>query len=170
MHQIPTVLQELLPTWLEPQEELLAVVRWSRWENKGEVRRQNTLQHTHSILFLAATVLPRLVEYGAVKDQALILSALLVHDHGEGILKRDVLYDNKTIGGDVDEYKAFVRRNERLPTKSWNALHRAFLLQFAHKDPEDILAFPLEAQVILEGLEEDHAGDALIFSALEHLD
>lgn len=170
MSKIPSIIRELIPVWREPQIQLPKVVRWSRWNNEGGVRTQNTLEHTHSIVLLGTIILPQLVPHGGVKDLTLLLTALLVHDHGEGELQRDVLYNNKTVKGDVEEYLAFVRRSETLPPVAWNHLHKAFLLQFALKDRADFLAFPLEAQVILEHLADEHEEDALIFTALEHFD
>ena len=75
-------------------------------------------------------------------DSRLVLTALTVHDLGEGEIGKDTLYLDKNISADLEEYKGFRNRYEPLG-KSFDCLNRAFLLQFAIKNPPE---FPEDAK------------------------
>ncbi|MDD4819102.1 MAG: hypothetical protein PHH27_02910 [Candidatus Colwellbacteria bacterium] len=149
---------------LTAQIIFLGVYRWSRL-GKG-VRRQNVLQHSYSITILARIIIEKLSYYLEL-DKDLLLTAFLVHDHGEGELKRDVCAGDKNKAGnddDLREYFAFVKCYEKLEPKMFQVFHRAFLLQFCLKDHT---GFPREAVKIMESLEFESHFDALTFRAIE---
>lgn len=140
------------------------VYRWGRL-GKG-VRRQDVLQHSYSITILARIIVEKLEHYLSL-DKDLIMTAFLVHDHGEGELKRDICQGDKNKEGnddDLREYFAFVKRYEQLEPEIFRVFHRAFLLQFCLKDYN---GFPKEAVEIMEGLAITNNFEALAFRAVE---
>ncbi len=140
------------------------VYRWSRL-GKG-VRRQDVLQHSYSITILSRIIVEKLNRYLDL-DKDLIATAFLVHDHGEGELKRDICRGDKNKEGnddDLREYFAFVKRYEKLEPEVFRVFHRAFLLQFCLKDQN---GFPKEAVEIMEELAAVNYFEALTFRATE---
>jgi 5'-deoxynucleotidase YfbR-like HD superfamily hydrolase len=140
------------------------VYRWSRL-GKG-VRQQDVLQHSYSITILARIITEKLSYYLNL-DKDLINTAFLVHDHGEGELKRDICSGDKNKKGnddDLREYFAFVKRYGKLEPEIFHVFHRAFLLQFCLKDHN---GFPEEAIEIMEGLALTSQYEALTFRAVE---
>jgi 5'-deoxynucleotidase YfbR-like HD superfamily hydrolase len=140
------------------------VYRWSRL-GKG-VRRQDVLQHSYSITILARIIVEKLSYYLDL-DKDLITTAFLVHDHGEGELKRDICQGNKNKNGnddDLREYFAFIKRYEQLEPEVFHVFHRAFLLQFCVKDYD---GFPEEAVEIMDELILTNYFEALTFRAVE---
>jgi len=134
---------------------------------------QNSLQHSHAITILGAILVDLLDPYVAYclpyhsLDRNLILTALAIHDVGEGEIKKDTLYIDKTPDGDLEEYFAFRERYARLGPRSFEPLHRAFLLQFTFKDPE---VFPPDACHEIQRLGQTHLYEALAFDAIERWD
>lgn len=140
------------------------VYRWSRL-GKG-VRRQDVLQHSYSITILSRIISEKL-SYHIGLDKDLITTAFLVHDHGEGELKRDICQGNKNKNGNDDdlcEYLAFIKRYEKLEPEVFYIFHRAFLLQFCLKDHKD---FPQYAIDTMEELAVVNYFEALTFRAIE---
>lgn len=137
-----------------------------RWKSYKEVRRQNDLQHSYSITILAKIVIEKLNKYfvGFHFDKDIIITAFLVHDHGEGELKRDIQYGKKMAGDDLDEYYSFVERYRRLSEEVYNSFHYAYLLQYCIEGREE---FPAEAREIMVWLKEKRYPEALIFEAVE---
>lgn len=166
---IPTALVPLIEAWKTPQVGLDEVPRWKKYrKGKGEgVRRQNSLQHSLSITILVAIMRARLRIYLPFLDWLLVATAVAIHDVGEGIIKKDTHYIDKTVEGDLAEYLAFRRHYEPLGDKVFTPLHRAFLLQFARKNPE---IFPDDARQIMADLAGEHLMEAFMFDAIERWD
>jgi hypothetical protein len=165
---IPAALVPLLEAWKTPQVGLDEVSRWSKYIDKDQgVRRQNSLQHSLSITILVPMMKARMRLDQPFLDWLLVMTALSVHDVGEGIIKKDTHYIDKTVEGDLAEYRAFRQRYEPLGDTLFDPLHRAFLLQFARKNPE---IFPEDARQIMAGLAKDCFLEALMFDAIERWD
>lgn len=155
-----------LDVWKSGQEGLPLVPRWSKYVGKDQgVREQDSLKHSYSLTVLGTIFLERMRDCQPL-DGELLLSALLIHDHGEGEVGRDTLYLDKTAEGDLAEYLAFRKRYEPLGP-DFRAFHRAFLLQFAAKDPP---GFPDDAKRVMADLRSGRMPEALAFDALERWD
>ncbi|MFZ1720722.1 MAG: hypothetical protein WAU28_05285 [Candidatus Moraniibacteriota bacterium] len=102
-----------------------------------------------------------------VLDESLLLTALLIHDHGEGEIKKDTLYIDKTVEGDVNEYIAFQKRYSSLDAGLYRDFERAFLLQFSLKNST---AFPESARSIMNNLAVQNRNECLVFDIIERLD
>lgn len=149
--------------WLTTQVIFRGVHRWSRYKDKG-VRTQDVLQHSYSITVLAKIFALKITPYIPHFNHDLLLTAFLLHDHGEGELKRDICFDQKGNGDDLDEYNAFVRRYSSLDENVFLSLERAYLLQYALKDKPE---FPMRTKLIMEHLAIDNYYEALAFETVE---
>ncbi|PKM88565.1 hypothetical protein CVU83_01515 [Candidatus Falkowbacteria bacterium HGW-Falkowbacteria-2] len=150
--------------WLAAQTILCGVVRWSKYENTF-IRRQDDLQHSYSASILAKIFVEKLNPYFfPALDKELIISAFLVHDHGEGELKRDICYGSKPANCDLEEYQAFVKRYSQLGPAVFPSFERAYLLQYALEYKPD---FPESAKAIMRDLAVDNGYEALCFTAIE---
>jgi len=156
--------ERLLHIWRFAQINLPKIVRWKKYVNRTQVRVQNTLEHTHSMVTLGAIMIPPL---GSDLDEALLLKALHFHDEGEGILGRDTLYIDKTANEDYLEYLGFLKLYEDLPRELFVQLEEAFLLQFAANDHE---GFSGRTRAIMAGLRRRKPKEILVFEAIERFD
>ncbi|HVV15240.1 MAG TPA: hypothetical protein VHD55_02500 [Candidatus Paceibacterota bacterium] len=158
---LPTWIQDLMVTWVRPQVTLRKVVRWSKYRKRG-TRRQDTLQHTLSLLLFATWAFP-LFRPHVRFDESLLFRTLLLHDFGEGeTQKGDTLYIDKTRGGDLAETAAFM---ERFGIVIGQEGTKAFLLQFA-KNANQMGEF----RSILQGIKKKYPVECLLFDALERFD
>lgn len=156
-----------LDVWKSGQEGLPTVPRWSKYIGRDQgVREQDSLKHSYSLTVLGLIFLERMKRYQPL-DGEMLLTALLLHDHGEGEIGHDTLYLDKTAEGDLAEYQAFRKRYEALGPAEFEAFHRAFLLQFAIKDPP---GFPVDAKKVMATLRIGRRPEALAFDALERWD
>ncbi len=164
---IPASLLPIIETWKAPQEGMSHVVRWLKYHNdEPGVRRQDSSQHTISIVVLAMIVVAVLRKYIPL-DGWLLTDAFSLHDLGEGECKKDTHYIDKSVTGDLEEYLAFRQRYEFLGPVVFESLHPAFLLQFAAKNPS---IFPKDAQRIMADLCRDYPMEILVFDAIERWD
>jgi hypothetical protein len=158
-----------IDVWKSAQIGLPEVTRWSKYlsdEANGGVREQNSLQHSHSITRFGDIFMIMLKPF-VVLDETLLGRALSIHDEGEGVIKQDTLYIDKTESGDLQEYEGFVSVYSHLPTQVYEELQRAFLLQFAMKNP---ISFPVDAREVMAQLSFYHASECYAFEAIERLD
>jgi len=160
------VLPGVMDVWVSGQIGLPLVIRWKKFLQNGKAREQNSLQHSYSIAVFAIIFVKMLEKYASF-DKEIIMDAVLLHDHGEGELKRDILYNDKEESHDFDEYLAFVTRFGQLPEAVFKKCQRAFLLQFALSNP---VSFPEKARAIMQEIAEKQKVEALIFRALEYCD
>lgn len=186
--------KQFLGPWGEPQRNLRLVTRWGRhrspsitdriasnplWQDMcrlGESlrilagiprpSRQDTLMHTHGILTLAHYVLHELRPVLKL-DEPLILMAVHYHDEGEGQIGKDTVATEKQVSHDLAEYEAFDRLCRGYSHSYAEACKRAFLLQFADKNPG---CFPDDARAIMRELAETRLREALVFKACENMD
>ncbi len=165
MKNPPATHSALLSIWSSGQTQLPRVVRWLPFHERQGTRRQDTLQHTYSLAIFTSVFLERVRPFLAHLDEGLIMQAILLHDHGEGELGRDVLHPNKTGNQDLAEYEAFRKRFQ--PVKEFRSLHEAYLLQYSLGDHHH---FPDEAQIILRRLAKRKLSEARAFSAIEAFD
>jgi hypothetical protein len=149
--------------WLTAQTIFPGIYRWKKYKKCG-IRPQDDLQHSYSVSVLAKIFVEMIGPYNPGLDKELIISAFLVHDHGEGELKRDNCFDFKKSNDDVAEYLAFVKRYQQLGPKIFPNIKRAYLLQHALNERPD---FPMEAQVILKDLRKNNFREVLSFRAIE---
>lgn len=149
--------------WLTAQTIFQGVHRWSCYEHKG-IRTQDVLQHSYSITVLAKIFALKISPYIPNFNHDLLLTSFLLHDHGEGELKRDICFVSKGNGDDLDEYEAFVRRYSQLEDNVFLHLEKAYLLQYALKDKPE---FPARVQLIMEHLAMDNYYEALAFEVVE---
>lgn len=164
----PLLLSKWFPVlgpWLSIQTKLKKVIRWEKYIGKDNgIRIQNSGEHSLSLALLGIQVLGELSPYVAL-DEGFVLSALVVHDFGEGEIGKDTLYANKSPSRDVEEYLAFRESFESNSNGQFHLFHRAFLLQFASDSPSTI--FPDDAQVIMKDLMTKYPMEVLAFRAIE---
>ncbi len=160
-----------LQLWEKLQINHQNIIRWGTFlEGNSSLRKQNNLQHIVSFVHVATWICFELEEYIPF-DTGLVLSAANIHEHGEAILKRDIVYDEKKndISEDVLEYinvdKEFIRIFGK-GSSLYKKMQKAFLLQFATKD-ENFINFPNEARNILKYLKDNFLIEAKIFNAIE---
>lgn len=150
--------------WFTAQTVFEGVYRWGRFEQIG-MRSQDDLQHSYSVTVLAMIFLEKISPYHTELDQKLVLQSFLVHDHGEGELKRDFCINVKKPIHDVEEYIAFCKRYSQLESSVFSALEKAYLLQ--HAGLKDNSIFPENTQNILNYLLQNKYYESLCFKAIE---
>lgn len=160
--------------WSACQTLLPRVVRWGRFLKEITVhprpRKQNTLQHSHSLVLAASVLAERLLPYSPEVDCHLFLSAVATHDHGEGYRLRDTQLPDKCPEDDADEFVKYMAGISAVDDRTRNFLTRAFLLQHALHGSEHHAAFPEFAQSILWELSQTSEMEALWFGAVENYD
>lgn len=162
-----TALGPLLKIWTDTQIGLGEVVRFgTHVEDDSTLRKQTTLEHKISVLVIVTLLLPRFRNY-IVLDESLVIRGFTVHDVGEGILKRDIVWINKSDEKDLEEYLAFSDHTKHLEGIEYEESQRAFLLQFASKNPP---CFPAHAQRTMAKLWDENKYEVLVFAALEAYD
>lgn len=161
---------DYMQVWESGQTKLPEVVRWKKYRKKGErrkVRRQNSLQHSYSITILGSIVCHVLRPHVLLKE-SFLKDAWMIHDHGEGEICSDTHYIDKSDERDLKEYEAFVKCYSVLFSKElFEDFHKAFLLQFALKNPPN---FPEEARLIMMELTTMNAMECRVFEVVERLD
>lgn len=162
---LPPAIAALMSVWTSGQELLPKVVRWGKWHEKQGTTRQDSLQHSYSLSVYAQIFILRMKARGVDLDSQLLTAAVSLHDHGEGELKSDTLYDYKTDEKDLMEYYAFVGRFKELPEFPY--LHRAYLLQYASKQPAIFPSTALEEMRWLCGMKKK---EVFAFEILERTD
>lgn len=173
---ILTELRHFVQSWKAPQINLPEVIRWKKYLKQSgwrrffawapAIRKQNSLQHSHSITILGALIVAQL-EMQYEIDFGLLMTALTIHDVGEGELGMDTLYIDKKDELDLEEYLAFMNCYKNNSPREIEYLQRAFLLQFALKNPE---IFPEDARRIMTELATNNQKEALLFDIIERWD
>lgn len=166
----PPGIFSMLPFWETCQSPLSKVIRWAPFLRKnGALRTQSTLEHVHAFSVLSSVVITKLVEKGVKLDHPLFILAILVHDHGEGLLGRDIPVPQKSAEKDKDEYVAFTELLLKCDCdlSLFKKLKQAFLLQFAEECPQ---CFPLEARILMEELRKKRYFEVMLFKVLERVD
>ncbi len=158
------LVETLLPVWNMSQNELSDVIRWGPYVEKNpKVWKQSTLQHTLSFS-IVANVCVKLLKKHVKLDESLIQTAFMIHDLGEGLTRRDITADNKKDEDDLEEYEAFKKAFDFLPEQIFTQYQKAFLLQFAWKNPE---CFPYAEKILMGQLNANFQNEVLTFRALE---
>lgn len=158
----------ILKSWHLPQVAMSKVIRWgNHLENdvSNSLRIQNTLQHTHSLVFMCDVLSYKLQSYVEL-DEALLLRACHYHDVGEGLCGFDTPYGSKSDNQDLNEYLAFCEFHKDLDEKFFLKQKQAFLLQFAGKDKYFDL-FPPDALYPMLTLKKYKPYEVLFFEVLE---
>ena len=164
---LPTDVRVLIDLWESPQRKLPKVIRWKKYlAEKPGVRKQNSLQHSHSITMLGIMMVGLLRPFIKL-NEGILISALAVHDVGEGEIGEDTHYIDKSVSGDLREYRAFRETYGVLDKAAFKNLHHAFLLQFARKNPKE---FPDDARAIMTTLYRKYKFEAIAFDAIERWD
>lgn len=163
------------PIWKSSQIDLGGVIRWTPYLTDGngkKMRKQSTLEHTHSFSLFAGTVAQMLNPF-VFKETKRYLDLLLLeyafkwHDHSEGLKGRDIVSPNKTDKDDVEEYSIFMEHIKDLPDFIKDEYEYAFLLQFALNSNK---LFPDNAQEIIKDILDNFYYEALTFTALEKIE
>lgn len=160
----------MLDVWTSGQVQLAEVIRWKKnYLDKGiPVRRQSTLAHTYGLAILGSVALRLLKPVFRVPyDYQLLMTAFLVHDHGEGELHKDEPATDKMDEDDLAEYMAFIARYQQLPSAVFVEFERAFLLQFAIRNPVN---FAEHARAVMNRLARFNRAECILFEAIEHWD
>lgn len=156
--------------WIAAQVGLPLVPRWHQHpenDEHGGVRRQNSLQHSHSITRLGEMIMLQLLDHGVEFDDSLMKTAFSIHDEGEGVIGEDTLYKDKTDEQDLAEYVGFLSIYEYLESNIFDYFNRAFLLQFAIKNPVN---FPYQARMVMHVLSTVSTRECHLFEAVERFD
>ena len=167
--------QELLQVqqlWSQLQSVLNsdAVLRWQRFaDHHGGIRDQNLIEHSYAITVLGTFVVEKLRPHFPNLDLGFILQALLIHDIGEALLRRDVSYIEKKATDDVDEYESVKSALSGLSPELRAMYLEAFLLQFC-LDTDKYSLFDAEAQETMRLLAASKQWEARVFNLIEHVD
>lgn len=149
--------------WVSSQLGLPAVTRWSKYVDAGRTRKQDSLQYSYGVAVLRKIFVERMRPYPKLGGE-LIVTALLLHDHGEGELGRDTLSVDKTDRGDLDEHFAFRKRLGPERLEAFGALHAARLLQFVSRSRDGL---PEDARRVVDAPAAAKRWEAQAFDALE---
>lgn len=163
-HHMPPNHRTILGVWKSGQTGLATVPRWAPFQLLQGTRPQSTLQHSYALTVLTMIFLEHLRPHTNL-DELLLMYAVMVHDHGEGELGRDVLIPDKSHEKDLEEYQAFVKRYKDL--RNFKVFHDAFLLQFCLSPPP---IFPKRARAAMARMAVRHRSTALAFRGLELFD
>lgn len=163
--------------WTNIQVSLSGLIRWEEnYLKKGHpVREQSDSEHSHAMTMFAAAVMCLFRPQRSARnwDQALMLTAVTLHDTGEGLKsvaeksERDIPATRKTDEHDLVEYLAFCEEYRVFPPEVFDAFERAFLLQFALKDH---VIFPEHARQVMTDLRLDRFEECWLFMAIEKWD
>ena len=141
-----------LNLWVLLQENHKKIIRWNTFLNGNDnIREQNNLQHIVSFMHVVTWACFVLEDYISF-NSALVLSAAAIHEHGEALLERDIVYDDKknNASGDFLEYEAVMKEfSSAFDKKVSIKLEKAFLLQFATRE-DKFKSFPKKAQKTLK--------------------
>ena len=158
----------IMETWKTLQEGHEAVVRWGKYiECNPRLPRQTNLHHIVSVERFFHYFLGHLKTHFET-DKQLVMDAILVHEDGEAIEKRDVLLHDKTFSGHKDEYLAFNKMLVGSPSYR-KRMQRAFLLQFV-LEKDFLIDGDDDANKVLESLRKRNQHEATIFNLLERFD
>lgn len=156
----------------ESSQNLENVFRWSEYYEDGidkGMKKQSVLSHEHTFSVFAGTAARLLNPYvfkktGKHLDLLLLETSFKFHDHGEGLLGRDIIAPKKTSQDDLKEYLSFMEHIGDFPSFIKKEYEYAFLLQFALENP---FCFPNDARCLMEDINSFHFFEALTFRALE---
>jgi hypothetical protein len=164
---IPAALLPLLDVWKVPQVELALALRWKKYAREAPgIRAQNSLEHTVGIIILGGIVMEQ-IDPTRFLDRELVIAALALHDVPEYRGGGDVHYIDKTAKKDLREYIALRGIYEPMGPPVFPMFHRAYLLQFALRDPPE---FPNDAHAIMESIARNFSHEALTFDVIERWD
>ncbi len=168
---LPQQLSVLLNIWTDGQINMQKVTRWGIFQGKENfpIREQNDLQHLHGISMLARVLARGIKQYSKAEnfDALLLLSAVLIHEEGEGLIHHDTCFPMKSEAKDLEEWSAFSASITGLPEDLQYLEQEAFLLQFAMKDYQ---SFPDNAQRIMANLRANKSHECHAFACLECFD
>ncbi|HEY4503612.1 MAG TPA: hypothetical protein VJJ28_00680 [Candidatus Paceibacterota bacterium] len=154
--------------WRRLQSGQEKVIRFGKYHERfaGQIREQNGYEHQCSVLFLFTYFLIHIRPYIKL-DELLLTRCASIHDVAEGISGIDLPAPSKTDNDDLKEYHIFTRLYRPLGKEMWDEMQRAFLLQFALKNPS---CFPPEARRVMEDLSAKNCHEALFFDGIQRFD
>lgn len=117
-------LEEILETSIKMDK----VVRWGKYHDNGECRKETTFQHSYKASLLATIILDNELNYSSDFNPYIVLKATVIHDLGE-IKEGDTVYIDKTLEGDHREYSFFQSLISALPLDVQKRLDEAYNLQ-----------------------------------------
>lgn len=161
MESMPAVVRTMIDLYEFTEVELSRLLRWKRFvpddvlaiwqalhEGNSGVGLQPVSVHAFSLGAFVDFMIDRLCRYVSL-DRELLQLCVRYHDHGEGLLGRDVFKHEKS-SHDVEEYLATMQHfravfDGQVP----GLIYRAYLLQHCLTNPED---FPSEARAVMAEL------------------
>ncbi len=179
MESMPAVVRTMIDLYEFTEVELSRLLRWKRFvpddvlaiwqalhEGNSGVGLQPVSVHAFSLGAFVDFMIDRLCRYVSL-DRELLQLCVRYHDHGEGLLGRDVFKHEKS-SHDVEEYLATMQHfravfDGQVP----GLIYRAYLLQHCLTNPED---FPSEARAVMAELGRIYRHEARAFRVAEELE
>lgn len=154
--------------WRRLQDGQEKIIRFGSYHKrfKNQIRKQNGHEHQCSVMFLFYYFLIQIRPYVKL-DELLLTRCANIHDVPEGISGIDTPAPTKKDEDDLGEYIIFRRLYKPLGRKVWIEMQRAFLLQFALKNPS---CFPAEARRVMKESQEKNYYEALFFDGVQRMD
>ena len=165
-----TLLGKLFPIWLSVQTDLAKVFRWDIYFKADKLlRKQSSLHHQYSVCVAILPGLFLLKEHKPDLDTELIKDAFILHDIPEGLLKMkvDVINSEKRQSHDINEHSVFHKHFSHFDDKLFHHMHRAYLLQFAHKPLGQLNMFLPKTLEMIDELRRTRKYECDLFRALE---
>ncbi len=156
-----------LGRWMDIQKHHQHIVRWGAYGvNNPELFSQSNLHHISSTVSLMVFYITKLFPYAPYMDPMLLLMANILHEDGEMLLRKDVLFDQKTDACDHAEFKTFFKSIGSDPS---DPRLQPFLLQFVTKS-EIVMTWDDPAPSIMMELIKHYQYEGKVFNALERMD
>ena len=150
--------------WNNAQSPMSEIVRWSNFPDYG----QTLVEHSNSVPLVGLWVMSHFSTETEI-NQMLVLTALMVHDHGEPLANGDSVYEEKKPTDDLYEWTAFrdIVSDQSLQPFSV-VIEEAFLLQFCRNSEIDL--FNESTKRRIQGLQEEYPLEAAVFEFVERID
>lgn len=150
--------------WENAQRPMTEIVRWSNFPEYG----QTLVEHSNSVPLVALWVTTRLSEVVKI-DTLKVVTALMVHDHGEPLAGGDVLYYEKKSSDDLAEWVGFRAMVDDWRLSSFRkVVEDAFLLQFCRNT--NVSIFDVKTQKRIQKLQQEYKLEAAVFDFVERID
>lgn len=160
-----------LSHWQMLQERHSGIIRWGTYVTcNPALPKQSNLAHIHGLTRLAEFYLRELASCAPEQkfDHELLMLAIAVHEDGEALLRRDILYHQKNDDHDFEEYAVYAASLGRISNAE--IYLRAFLLQFVVKWNFQPFLNHARAAEILNWLGDNRSLEGKLFNALERVD
>ena len=154
----------LMPAWENAQEPM---ARELRWETNFPHYGQSLCMHANSVPLTMRELLEFFRPFRSGWNELLLITAILVHDHGEPLSGGDEDIESQTKHKAVREWHGFAEMIQDYPESIKQMYLSAFALQYAIKDCDDL---PVYALAHVEHHREFHMDEAWFFDFVECID